>query len=375
MKLKKRLTSHAVNLLGWRTKRKIVVFESDDWGMIRMASKKAYERLLKKGYTVDQCLYNRFDSLESNEDLEQLMEVLNSVKDQHGKPAKFTLNTIVANPDFEKIEKENYQSYHFQPFTVTLNDYPGRDQVMELYREGIDIGLFRPQFHGREHININRWLSAIQSGEKPLKDAFSERMYSVATGTRTHGRREYLDSFGEAYVTEFEQPAAILQSGASLFQETWGYISKSFIAPCYTWSSSIEPVLSSCGIQYIQGTHVQRVPVSGLELQVKKKYHYLGQKNFLGQRYLVRNVTFEPVVSSSVYGVAQALKEIDLAFRYRKPAIICSHRVNYMGSLHPENRKRNLKKLKSLLEQLIKKHPQVEFMSSDQLGTLLETSN
>ena len=36
-------------LPGWRTKRKLIVLESDDWGSIRMPSVEAYNNLQKAG--------------------------------------------------------------------------------------------------------------------------------------------------------------------------------------------------------------------------------------------------------------------------------------------------------------------------------------
>ena len=43
--LKRRLAKNYVNALGWNSNRKIVVIESDDWGSIRMPSRKIYEYL------------------------------------------------------------------------------------------------------------------------------------------------------------------------------------------------------------------------------------------------------------------------------------------------------------------------------------------
>ena len=57
------------NIPGWRTGRRIVVFESDDWGSIRMAWRAVYDLLLKRGYKVDRCTYNWQDALESNKDI------------------------------------------------------------------------------------------------------------------------------------------------------------------------------------------------------------------------------------------------------------------------------------------------------------------
>ena len=121
--------NHFINIPGWKTERKIVVFESDDWGMQRMPSKKAYENLLAKGYPVDKSIYNQFDTLESNEDIEALMDVLSSVKDMNNNPAIFTLNNILTNPDFRKILSSKYEEYHYELFTETLNKSKHSEKV------------------------------------------------------------------------------------------------------------------------------------------------------------------------------------------------------------------------------------------------------
>ena len=46
------------NIPGWRTNRKILVIESDDWGSVRIKDKTAYEALKKKGLKVDSIHYN-----------------------------------------------------------------------------------------------------------------------------------------------------------------------------------------------------------------------------------------------------------------------------------------------------------------------------
>ncbi len=67
---KKELLQTITNVLAYKTNRKIIVFESDDWGSIRMPSKFAYSNLLKKEIDVDKSLYDTLDSLEKKEDLE-----------------------------------------------------------------------------------------------------------------------------------------------------------------------------------------------------------------------------------------------------------------------------------------------------------------
>jgi len=118
--LKSKLQVHLSNIPGWRTRRKIVVIESDDWGSIRMSSKKAFQSLLKAGIPVDKSHYNLYDSLESNSDLEMLMKTLEKFKDSTGHSPVITGVNIVGNPDFEKIAANNFTKYEFEPVTETM---------------------------------------------------------------------------------------------------------------------------------------------------------------------------------------------------------------------------------------------------------------
>ena len=366
-----KLKQVGINALGWRSKERIVIFESDDWGMIRTSSKESYNSLKIKGYPVDKCVYNRNDALETDEDVSKLMEVLAKHKGSDDKPAKFTMNNVVANPDFQRIEAADFTQYYFQVFTETLAKDESSTEVFKLYQQGIKAGVFQPQFHGREHVNINRWLGALQNNDKRFMDAFKENMFTVAGQGRTSGRRDYLDAFGRAYDIEIENEESIIASGLALFEKIWGFKSQSFIAPCYVWSPEIEKYLVKGGVKYIQGTHVQRIPSPEIELKIQKKYHWQGRKNKSGLTSIVRNVMFEPVEQGSdPAAVDKALAQIESAFFWRKPAVISSHRVNYMGRLRPENRDKNLKLLDDLLYKIVKKYPEVRFMSSDELGNL-----
>ena len=102
------------------------------------------------------------------------------------------------------------------------------------------------------------------------------------------------------------------------------------------------------------------------------KHHYFGQKNKLGQYYLLRNCSFEPSqhnYSSEV--VDNCLEEIAVAFYLGKPATISVHRLNFIGAIHQENRKQSLKLMEKLLTKIMKEWPDVEFMTSVELGRLI----
>ena len=104
MRLEKTIRKNLVNIPGWRTNRKIVVIESDDWGSIRMPSREVYEALLSKGIPVDKFYFTKYDCLESEEDLQFLFETLSTIKDRNGAHPVITANSVVANPDFIRIE-------------------------------------------------------------------------------------------------------------------------------------------------------------------------------------------------------------------------------------------------------------------------------
>ena len=107
------------NIHGWRTKRHIVVTESDDWGSIRMSSIENFKRMLKAGMREDRNHYNTYDALESNTDLEELFNVLSKYKDSTGRHPVMTGVNVVANPVFDKIRENGFTEYVYEPYKET----------------------------------------------------------------------------------------------------------------------------------------------------------------------------------------------------------------------------------------------------------------
>lgn len=371
-KIKSNITRNAYNLIGFKTNRKLIVIESDDWGTIRTSSKSCLDILLSKGYPVDKNPYNKYDALESNKDLECLFEVLSSVSDKNGNPARITANNIVANPDFEKIKAASFQEYFYEPFTDTLNRYPNHNRVMELYKEGISKKMIYPQFHGREHLNVNRWLTDLKDQKKYLLDAFEQNMFSLHWKNNNEYPNEYMDAYDCDSQNALNALEPIINDGIAIFNSIWGFESKSIIANCYIWSKEIEPIFKKNNIEFIQGLPIQFEPKLSIGQKYKKRFHYTGQKNNLDQIYLVRNVFFEPSVYPNKDFVDDCMSRINLAFQYKNPVIISSHRLNFMGSIYEENRTKNLILFKQLLKKIVQKWPDVEFISSDELGQIIK---
>ena len=358
-----------MQFLGWRTKRHIVVIESDDWGSIRMPSREVYDQLLHDGYSVDKDLFSRYDSLERGEDLAALFDVLQSVKDKNGNHAMITADCVVANPDFDKIEADGFSSYSYELTTDSYKHQPGCGNSFELIQQGMAEKVWHPQLHGREHLNVIRWIKALQEGDEIARLCFSQRHFSLTKKASPKVKARYMDAF--ANVGILDEETKMVKEACDIFEKMYGYRSKSFIAPCYIWKKELEPVLKASGIDYLQGLPLQQIPVSDDPLKCKTKYHYLGQKNKCGQRYLIRNAFFEPYKGGMENGVEECIGRVALAFKCHKPAVISSHRLNYIGALDTDYRDKNLRQFKTLLTKIKENWLDVEFMSSDQLGDLI----
>lgn len=358
--LKSFASATAINRKGISIKQKLVIIESDDWGAIRTPSKASNAYFEKKGFDISNSIYKN-DALESQDDLELLFEVLSHHKGADRKPPVFTANSIMANPDFKKIKDHDFQHYYWEPFTTTYKRYPNHQNNWALWKQGMSNDVFHPQFHGREHLNINRWMSALNTKGKDILATFEQQ-------TTYSGKEDY--SFMEAYdwnhPSEIEDHKAIIAEGLQIFENLFGYQSKSFIAPCYNWDTHVESFLSQHGVEWIQGLRSQLQPTGIFNVYQHIK-HSFGEKNN-EIKYNIRNCFFEPSMLPQKDWVNSCMAQIQSAFLFSKPAVICSHRINYIGFIDEKNRARGLKDLDLLLKRILKKWPDVTFITTDQLS-------
>ncbi len=370
--IKHYLSRSIFNIPGWRTQRKIVVIESDDWGSIRMPSREVFQLCLAAGYPVDRNSYERYDSIASEEDLELLFDFLSSFRDVHGNPPVITSNCLVANPDFDRIKADDFRTYHYELITETFKKYPRHARNFELWKQGMDAKVFHPQYHGREHVNVSLLMEALQKGDEATRFGFDHGMPGcIPKGPEVNGNH-YVEALRYNSVQDKDEKLKIFMEGLSLFETLFGYRSESIIPPNYTWSPDFNGSVWAKGVRYIQGLRLMCEPVPG---EPSKQHSiYLGKQNSLGQTYLVRNSLFEPSMSGLGIKdpVRRCLAEMKIAFSLNKPTIITSHRINFVGFIDPANRDQNLKMLGQVLSRALKRWPDIEFMTSDQLGKLIE---
>jgi len=358
-------------LPGWKTSRKLLVIQSDDWFSIRTSSAAALAHLKSLGADVDRCHYMRCDHFEREEDLSGVFDTLSSVLDSRGRPACLTANCLSANPHFRKIAESGFAEYHYEPAPQTASRVGGAANSLKLWQEAISSGVCEPQSHGREHLNVGRWLSALQSGTDEItRAAFDHEMFGVSAHVVPTPRGSFMAAFDTPLESEQASPELVVSEALRGFQSMFGFPSRSFIAPNYVWSDDVEKALADNGVRYLQSGRAQWFPKPGENGRGVRR-RFLGHVNALGQTYLVRNVELEPSSNPSMDWQASALSQIALAFRMRKPAVISTHRVNFMGGLDPSNRDRGLKDLSGLLASAVKRWPGIEFVSTTELGEIV----
>jgi len=365
------LASNLHQIPGWRTNRRIVVIESDDWGSIRIPSNEVYRELFKKGLKIDD-YYNRNDSLATEHDLEELFAVLTLYKDRNGKNPVITANCLVANPDFERIKEDDFQNYYFETFTETLKKQKDCQNSFNLWKEGIKLGIFKPQFHGREHLNVALWMAALAKKHGDTHLAFKYGFWGHETNYPDAKRKHFMAAYDFNINSQLKGTKEIIKQGLQIFEDLFGYRSDSAVAPNFIWDPEIESTFSEYGVKYIQSQRKQFVPINNSR-NYRNLPHYIGQRNSNSQIFLVRNAIFEPSSNTNIDWVSLCLRNISNSFFWKKPALISTHRVNFIGSIISENRKKNLTLFAGLLKEIIRRWPDVEFKSTDQLGEIILT--
>lgn len=362
--IKSLISNLHLNLSGKNISKKIVVIESDDWGSIRVPSSKSIERLKNKGVDLNKNAYTRFDGLERNSDVELLLEILSRFKDCKGNHPVITANFVTCNPDFERIKKENFESYFNQSIISTFNDYQNSEKVLEHVKSGYSEKFFLPQFHGREHVNVEYWMSLLKSKDPLFRLAFDEGISGLSIEIVPYIYKNIQATY-DTLNSEFSSQS--LKEGLMIFQRIFGFNSHSFIPNNFILDDKLFPILEIEKITVIQGMKYLLSPkIDGQERS--KKFRRNGYSTKYNQKNIVRNCSYEPTETGSDH--LSTLKEIELAFLLKQPAVISTHRINYTSRISVKNRDKNLKDFELLIKKILIKWPDVEFHSTLDLAKI-----
>ncbi len=341
---------------GWRTKRLILVIESDDWGAEHIPGPKAFEKMKKTGLLCSDS-HGMYDGLETADDIDKLCDILSSHKDSDGNPAVITANFIMANPDFSAIRESHYSNFKAKPIDVGWSHEPTVKTLWQKYRTGINCGLIVPQLHGIYHFCPAEWMERLRQQDPATLQAF----YLQMIGEKEDAAGIGVQSMAPIYHGTAEAIKQFVADGTQTFKRIFGMNSVTTIAPCYAWRSrETEESLLTHNICAMQGREYQYLPDGGVKL------HYTGERDPGGMLYLVRNCMLEPISAGTT--VEQCVGQISWAFQHNFAAILCSHRLNYTSRVSTDTRDKGLMVLDGVLKQVKQKFSNVEFLSSDKLA-------
>lgn len=344
-------------------KRNHIVFESDDWGSLRLENLNTLNKLQEANLPTHSCgagFFSEFDTLESSEDIKLLSEVLCQHSNNQSTP-KFTFLQLTSNPDFDKIKESNFTEYFNHSIEVDYEDY-GDSNYLNNLKDLVNKNLFSLEFHGREHLNVPVWMRYLKQRDEQTLRAFDLKYWGYDNNNK------YSVLYNSAYDVEFQADITeyinILVDGIQKFKELFGVQPSYFVPPTGGMNSSYLKPLADNGIKLV---HSARIHIDSLgEGKKKKLFRIPGTKNKFGQRYIKRNCFFEPADRSRDW-VASCLSEIQHAFKYNQPAVISTHRVNYVGRISRDNRQNGLDKLSDLLIKINEKWPDVNFIHTRDL--------
>lgn len=366
MSFKNFIKQNIISIPGTRTNKKLVVIESDDWGSQRIPSISIREKLIEKKIIGGNNRFNLIDSLEQTSDLNAIYEIFEKHHDYKGNSPIITANFLTDNPNFEAIKKSNFEQYFSESILETYKKNEPNSNTFNLITEGIEAGYLKPQYHGKEHLNVHQWMRLIQDDSSISREAFDHQVFCLDDPRISGKRQNLMAAFDFESESEREQVEDIFKIGYDNFEKIFSTKSLSFIAPCYIWHSNLEKTASDCGVQILQGIYNQYEPQL-YKTKYKLKIHYTGQENQNKQKYVVRNCFMEVFENEFFDHVGDCINRMEIAFRWGKPAVIGMHRINFIGSLNEENRRNSLNKLDELFTKMLKKWPDIEFVSTDQL--------
>jgi len=343
----------------------VVVLQSDDWGLCAWLPDTTRAEVIVEeierwdiyGWARS---YHR-STLESAADVDALVELLVRHRGGDGMPAILQSNTIVAAPDYERIEARAYEEMILQE----LGEYGGRWRrpgLLPAIRRGMSANVWYPEYHGLLHINAQRWLELLRGEDPETLRMFEEEILL---------NDDWSDEYEYDASLPYEERERQFRRGMELFESLFGRRAVSTIAPDYAWPADQERIFRDAGIEVVQGWRAQTMQPTGVN-RIRRAWrriarpmgHYDDELDLL---YLVRNVHFEPDGNESA--VEDALRDVQRAWSNSEPAIISTHRVNY-ARLDAGEAERSRSALDRLLASILELEPRTVFLTDAELRQL-----
>jgi hypothetical protein len=321
----------------WREpvlRRPVLVIESDDWGA---------------------------GPANQSGVLDEVRLLLAGFSDSNGRPPVMTLGIILATADGNKFRSNgSYQR--------TLISEASYRPLLDVINKGVEAGVFSVQLHGLEHF----WPSALvtaSEGNMGVKAWLNKAPLAATEDLPSPLQSRWVDAsvLPARSLSRMDVKRAVREE-VDAFQSVFAVIPEVAVPPTFIWNRDVEQAWAAAGVGVIvtPGRRFETRDGKGQPADAGAPI-YNGQVGEKGIIYLVRDVYFEPSLG---HRAEQALTALESKIRLCRPALFETHRFNFLGT--EEEKNRALAELERLLRMAVKNYPDLAFLSSGKLATILK---
>lgn len=331
------------NLLDhWREpalKYPVVIIESDDWGA---------------------------GPLEQADRLREICAVLSSFHDASGRCPVMTIGVVLGAPDTATIQRNGFKHYQ----RITLSD-PRHSELLAVFQDGMRQGVLALQLHGMEHLWPPAFMRLAQQDDEIrcwLKQGDSAKTETLPAPVQSRWIN------GSTLPSSPLEPSAIQAAAReemTAFGKIFGRPPTIAVPPTFIWTAEVERAWAAEGLQFVvtPGRRYTARNAQGQPADIDRQI-FNGEIGDGGVCYLVRDIYFEPAFGHQIEQVLTAIKQ---HYRLGRPALLETHRCNFLGD--EKAYRRSLQALEQLLDGVLRELPEVRLMNTEELGEAYQRSD
>jgi len=318
------------------------------------------EELRAAGLNLGERPYDLY-SLETSEDVHELVESLRSLQDSAGRPPCLEMNFVVANVDFPASAATGFRDIPLKQLAEGLPGRWDRPGLFDAYRTGIELGVFSPALHGTTHFCQQAVAHALTCEGKRERGELLRTLWKSET-PYIYWRMpwvgyEYWDPEklpAERFIPEREQERWIGWAVRS-YQKFFDEDAVSACAPGYRADTTTHRLWKARGIRVAQnGPGTTRAP--------RFDEH--------GLLHTFRSLDFEPALNPELRW-EDCVRNAATWLARGLPLIISTHSINFHSTLAPF-RQKTLPMLRAFLSALRETYPDLLYVNTRQLLEIVE---
>ena len=339
--------------------RPLVLLQSDDWGRVGLRDREGFDQLTATGLQLGQHPYD-FYTLETADDLSAVIRLLKGHRDSAGRPACIGMNFLTANLDLSRMRGGN--RIELRPLADGLPDGWERPGLFEVYREGMQAGVFYSALHGATH--FSEAAVARHVSDQGTRSTLLHQLWDVGT-PYIYWRMpwigyEYWDpeQTGNNHFLSLEQQEKKIGAAVGFFAKCFSAVPRSACPPGYRGNHDTFRVYAQYGIRVVQ---------NGAGLLAPPHF------DRYGGLHIYRSVELEPAVEES-FSLDAAVEAATKCIQRKLPVIVSIHSINFHSTLQ-DFRTATLQVLDKFLTVLERQYPNLLYVHDEDLWQLVQTGS